>query len=113
VRTGDEVVRFGGEEFLILLHESGIAGALRVAETVRDAVATMPLADPEPRVTVSIGVAVFPANGPTLDDAVRAADLAMYRAKALGRNRVAAAEPAQTSMALLRGHNGAGATVET
>jgi diguanylate cyclase (GGDEF)-like protein len=113
VRTGDEVVRFGGEEFLILLHESGIAGALRVAETVRDAVASMPLADPEPRVTVSIGVAVFPANGPTLDDAVRAADLAMYRAKAQGRNRVAAAEPAQTSMALLRGYNGAEAAVET
>ncbi|MEO8899227.1 MAG: diguanylate cyclase [Candidatus Dormibacter sp.] len=99
VRTGDEVVRFGGEEFLILLHESGMDGALRVAETVRHAVATMPHPEPGPPVTASIGVAVFPANGPTLDDAVRAADLAMYRAKAQGRNRVAAAESAQPSTA--------------
>ena len=48
--------------------------------------------------TVSIGAAVFPANGPTLDDVVRAADLAMYRAKAQGRNRVAAAETTQPSL---------------
>jgi diguanylate cyclase (GGDEF)-like protein len=90
VRTGDDVVRFGGEEFLILLHESGTEGALRVAESVRHAVASMPTAAGT-TVTASIGVAVFPLNGPSLDDAVRAADVAMYRAKADGRNRVVAA----------------------
>ena len=91
VRTGDDVVRFGGEEFLILLHDSGLEGALRVAESIRHAVATMPRAEGAQRVTASIGVAVFPPNGPSLEDAVRAADLAMYRAKAQGRNRVVAA----------------------
>lgn len=90
VRTGDDVVRFGGEEFLILLHESGKEGALRVAESVRRAVAAIP-AVAGAAVTASVGVAVFPLNGPSLDDAVRAADVAMYQAKAEGRNRVVTA----------------------
>lgn len=90
VRTGDEVVRFGGEEFLILLHESGTEGAVRVAETVRRAVAAIPAATGA-KVTASVGVAVFPQSGPSLDDAVRAADVAMYQAKAEGRDRVVAA----------------------
>jgi diguanylate cyclase (GGDEF)-like protein len=92
VRTGDDVVRFGGEEFLVLLHESGAEGALRVAEEVRAALAEMPPPVSGVRVTASVGVAVFPQHGPTLDDAVRAADLAMYRAKAGGRDRVIPAE---------------------
>ncbi len=91
VRVGDDLVRFGGEEFLILLHESGLDGALRVAETIRRAVASASISGEGPSVTASIGVAVFPRNGPSLEDAVRAADLAMYRAKAEGRDRVVAA----------------------
>lgn len=91
VRVSDDLVRFGGEEFLILLHESGLDGALRVAESIRRAVASTPITGEGPSVTASIGVAVFPHNGPSLEDAVRAADLAMYRAKAEGRDRVVAA----------------------
>ncbi len=99
VRTGDDVVRFGGEEFLILLHESGTEGALRVAEDLRMALYEMPPAVPGVRVTASIGVAVFPLHGSTLDDVVRAADLAMYRAKKEGRDRVVpAADPGQEAV---------------
>ncbi len=91
VRTGDDVVRFGGEEFLILLHDSDAESAALVAEDIRRAVADMPAPMPGVRVTASIGVAVFPPHGESLDDVVRAADLAMYRAKAQGRDRVVAA----------------------
>jgi diguanylate cyclase (GGDEF)-like protein len=91
VRTGDDVVRFGGEEFLILLHDSDAEGAALVAEDVRRAVADMPPPMPGVRVTASVGVAMFPPHGESLDEVVRAADLAMYRAKAQGRDRVVAA----------------------
>jgi len=94
VRTGDDVVRFGGEEFLILLHDSGIEGATGVADAVRQAIADMPPAVGEVRVTASVGVGVFPSHGATLDEVVRAADLAMYRAKSDGRNRVVLAAAA-------------------
>lgn len=89
VRTGDAVVRFGGEEFLIMLPESGDEGALRVAETVRRELAEMPpVASGLPQVTASIGVALFPRHGKDLDEVVQAADIAMYQAKARGRNAV-------------------------
>jgi diguanylate cyclase (GGDEF)-like protein len=87
VRTGDDVVRFGGEEFLVLLHESGPEGALRVAEEIRAALSNGKGVVNGVNVTASIGVAVFPMHGSTLDDVIRVADLAMYEAKAAGRNR--------------------------
>jgi diguanylate cyclase (GGDEF)-like protein len=88
VRAGDDVVRFGGEEFLVLLHESGPEGALRVAEEVRAALAGTHPGVTGTRVTASIGVAMFPLHGSTLDDVIRVADFAMYQAKADGRDRV-------------------------
>jgi diguanylate cyclase (GGDEF)-like protein len=87
VRTGDDVVRFGGEEFLVLLHESGPEGALRVAEEIRAALSNGKAVVNGTRVTASIGVAMFPMHGSTLDDVIRVADLAMYEAKAAGRDR--------------------------
>jgi diguanylate cyclase (GGDEF)-like protein len=90
VRAGDDVVRFGGEEFLVLLHESSPEGALRVAEHVRTALAGIQPILSGARVTASIGVAMFPLHGPTLDDVIRVADFAMYQAKADGRDRVVA-----------------------
>jgi len=87
VRTGDDVVRFGGEEFLVLLHESGPEGALRVAEEIRAALSHGKALVNGVNVTASIGVAVFPMHGSTLDDVIRVADLAMYDAKAAGRDR--------------------------
>jgi diguanylate cyclase (GGDEF)-like protein len=87
VRTGDDVVRFGGEEFLVLLHESDPKGALRVAEEIRAALSKGKAVVNGTRVTASIGVAMFPMHGSTLDDVIRVADLAMYEAKAAGRDR--------------------------
>jgi diguanylate cyclase (GGDEF)-like protein len=88
VRTGDDVVRFGGEEFLVLLHGSGPEGALRVAEEIRAALSDGKAVVSCTRVTASVGVAIFPMHGSTLDEVIRVADLAMYEAKAAGRDRV-------------------------
>ena len=84
VRTGDDVVRFGGEEFLVLLHGSGAEGAVRVAEEIRVALSGRKAVVSGMKVTASIGVAVFPMHGSTLDDVIRVADVAMYQAKAGG-----------------------------
>jgi diguanylate cyclase (GGDEF)-like protein len=99
LRTGDAAVRYGGEEFLLLLHDSDEAGALRVAQAVRDVLMKLPApGNGVPRVTASIGVAFFPRDGAELDDVVRAADAAMYQAKAEGRDRIVLAPtPGSTS----------------
>ena len=88
VRTGDDVIRFGGEEFLVLLHGAGPDGALRVAEEIRSALAGRAAVLSGMTITASIGVAMFPMHGSTLDDVIRVADLAMYDAKTGGRDRV-------------------------
>jgi diguanylate cyclase (GGDEF)-like protein len=99
LRTGDAAVRYGGEEFLLLLHDSDEAGALRVAQAVREVLMKLPApGNGVPRVTASIGVAFFPRDGAELDDVVRAADAAMYQAKAEGRDRIVLAPtPGSTS----------------
>jgi diguanylate cyclase (GGDEF)-like protein len=94
VRDVDKVFRFGGEEFVLLLPESDVAGALQTAERVRAAVEEMvvPLANgSKARVSISIGVAMHPAHGATPDELLRSADAALYESKAKGRNRVTAA----------------------
>jgi diguanylate cyclase (GGDEF)-like protein len=92
VRDSDYAVRYGGEEFLIVLTNSTVDGAMRVAQALQSAVAELraPTSEIE-RVTASIGVAVFPDHGLELDDVVAAADLAMYQAKRDGRDRIAVA----------------------
>jgi diguanylate cyclase (GGDEF)-like protein len=94
VRSGDAAVRFGGDEFLLVLHGADARGAERVAETVRTALAGLPpTCVGLPAVTASIGVALFPAHGPSLEEVVHEADLAMYRAKARGRDQVVVFQP--------------------
>jgi diguanylate cyclase (GGDEF)-like protein len=92
VRDSDYAVRYGGEEFLIVLTNSTVEGAMRVAQALQAAIAELraPTSAIE-RVTASIGVAVFPDHGRELDDVVAAADLAMYQAKRDGRDRIAVA----------------------
>ena len=92
VRDSDYAVRYGGEEFLIVLTNSSVDGAMRVAQALQAAMAELraPTSDVQ-RVTASIGVAVFPDHGHELDDVVAAADHAMYQAKRDGRDRIAVA----------------------
>jgi diguanylate cyclase (GGDEF)-like protein len=87
-READTVARYGGEEFGVVLPGSGAEEALIAADRIRRIVAG---ADEGPAVTVSIGVATFPADGLESDEIVVAADTALYRSKRSGRNRVTAA----------------------
>ena len=95
-RSADAVCRFGGEEFVVVLPGTDGAGAAKVAEGMRAAVAELGLehgGSPHRRVTVSLGVAaaVPRSGGPAAEALVQTADEALYRAKAGGRNRVAMA----------------------
>jgi diguanylate cyclase (GGDEF)-like protein len=91
-RANDVAARYGGEEFSIVLPHTDGKMALRVAERIRRAVSEFSFnAEDKPtRITVSVGVATYPsATGlETVDDLVRAADLAMYSAKDRGKNCV-------------------------
>ncbi len=94
-RPYDCLGRYGGEEFVACLPGSHLADALQAAERLRAAVSKMQIpttpALPEARITVSFGVAcLLKGSGADLDDLIRRADEALYRAKAAGRNRVMA-----------------------
>jgi diguanylate cyclase (GGDEF)-like protein/putative nucleotidyltransferase with HDIG domain len=95
LRPYDIGARFGGEEFAVLLPETGTQDALEVAERIRKGVAASQFvptdAGAAPRVTISIGVAVFPDDASDAQKLLHRADLAVYRAKLQGRNRVHAA----------------------
>jgi diguanylate cyclase (GGDEF)-like protein/putative nucleotidyltransferase with HDIG domain len=92
LRNYDVPARFGGEEFAILLPETPYDEALEIAERIRRAVADcvfeFETASEPVRVTISIGVACFPKDGKDPNELVHHADLAVYRAKLQGRNRV-------------------------
>src|SRR5439155_6017955 len=98
-RHYDVPARFGGEEFSILLPETSAEEALEIAERIRREVATRAIdveTSSEPiRATVSIGVASYPRDGQDANELIHQADLAVYRAKLQGRNRVldATSEP--------------------
>jgi diguanylate cyclase (GGDEF)-like protein len=97
VREVDSVGRYGGEEFLVLMPESGEAEAAALAERVRRRIAEAKL--PHRRVTVSLGVAQYPMHGESVDAVIAAADAALYVAKGEGRNRVSRAgtRPSRTA----------------
>ena len=84
LRGADLIARWGGEEFCILLPRTRLAEARALAERLTFRIA----AAGTPRVTVSIGVAEAHAQSEALDETIRRADEALYRAKASGRNRV-------------------------
>lgn len=91
IRTVDMAIRYGGDEFCILLPETDSAGGSRVAERLREAIEAAEVGDDDDpyRVTVSIGVATI-TGGATLnaEQLLQAADHGLYAAKAGGRNRV-------------------------
>ncbi len=92
MRREDFACRYGGEEFTLVIPETDEAGVRQVAELVRERVAETvgPALAPavDETITVSAGVALFPAHGADMASLVKAADDALYRAKESGRNRV-------------------------
>jgi diguanylate cyclase (GGDEF)-like protein len=94
VRSIDTVARYGGDEFSVVLVDTGLEGAMNVAERIRRMVEVTPFSVDrglDLRLTISAGVAAFPAHGTTREALLDQADKAMYRGKSLGRNRVCSA----------------------
>lgn len=97
VRPGDAVVRYGGDEFVLMLRDADRTGAFEVAAEIRTALEQIPHPAGDAHgapVTAAIGIAFFPEHGATLDDVAVHADAAMYRAKAEGQGQIALYDPA-------------------
>jgi diguanylate cyclase (GGDEF)-like protein len=91
LRFTDVPARYGGDEFVVMLPDTPVRGALEVAERMRHAIEQMPFTTEAGRVpcTVSIGVSCYPEDGRTIDALLARADRGLYLAKEGGRNRVA------------------------
>jgi diguanylate cyclase (GGDEF)-like protein len=94
VRESDVVGRFGGEEFTVLLPRTDAAAAHRIAERLRASAGRLSVAAARISITVSIGVAVLGPHGDDLVELLAAADMALYQAKAAGRDQVRMYPPA-------------------
>ncbi|MFD0774798.1 GGDEF domain-containing protein [Streptomonospora algeriensis] len=108
LRTSDVVGRFGGEEFVVLLPGADMAEACRIAERLRLQVGRMERKADGERVaiTVSLGLAVLSVHGEDLVGLLAAADLALYRAKGAGRDRVCMPVVARTTIPAQLGGDG-------
>ncbi len=89
LRQSDHVARLGGEEFVVLLTETGLDAALTLVERMRAAVAALSVPGLNQRITVSAGLAQW-REGDTAEALLRQADQALYRAKQTGRDRAIA-----------------------
>jgi diguanylate cyclase (GGDEF)-like protein/PAS domain S-box-containing protein len=90
-RAEDIACRYGGEEFTLILPDSSLEDTWRRAEQLREAVKRLRVrhgGEPLDQVTISAGVASYPEHGAVPEALLRAADLALYQAKAEGRDRV-------------------------
>jgi diguanylate cyclase (GGDEF)-like protein len=99
VRQCDIVARYGGDEFAVILVETGKVDAMLKANLLRDSLATPGHTNgiigvqPKHTTTISIGVASYPIDARTVEGLVREADRALYGAKARGGSSVEAANP--------------------
>ena len=92
VRREDIACRFGGEEFLLMMPGAPLEVTLQRAQELNQAVKQLHTSSSSLKpITISAGVAIYPNNGSTAKDVIRAADAALYRAKAEGRDRVVVA----------------------
>ena len=92
LREGELIARYGGEEFTVVMHGNA-QEAKTLAERLRRAVANLSFSQftnngEDIRITMSIGIAEFPSSGHTLEEILKAADMALYQAKDSGRNCV-------------------------
>lgn len=100
VRDADVLIRYGGDEFVILFPETPLSGGLIIAERIRRVVGETRFLESlqlDARVSASIGIAAYPENADDARSLIACADQAMYQAKALGKDRVVAASPLSPS----------------
>jgi diguanylate cyclase (GGDEF)-like protein len=103
VRREDIACRYGGEEFLLIMPGASLEATLQRAQSLQKGVNKLHALNQSLKpFTISAGVAIFPVHGATADDLLHAADQALYRAKAEGRNRVMVAESNMATNALAR-----------
>ncbi len=98
-RGQDVACRYGGEEFVLILAYSDVDGACKRAELLREELKQLTVQHGGQvlgRISCSIGVSAFPGHGTTVEELLRTADQALYRAKTEGRDRVVVARPANT-----------------
>ena len=90
VRMSDLIVRYGGEEIVVLLMDADEQRSLEVAERIRSDIESYLMKDSQGSfsITMSIGVSMYPDNGSGLADCISFADTALYKAKESGRNRI-------------------------
>lgn len=91
-RSGDVLTRPGGEEFVMLLPGASMAAAIGIAQRLRARLASAEGSPLPVSITISVGVAHYPDQGPTLEAVFERADQALYYAKNHGRDRVCAAD---------------------
>lgn len=87
IRKGDLVGRYGGEEFILVLPETGDIDAYKVCEKIRRSIEITPLLGDQSPLTMSFGAASFPAHGVVEEELIEKADQALYESKHMGRNR--------------------------
>jgi diguanylate cyclase (GGDEF)-like protein/PAS domain S-box-containing protein len=100
VRAGDLACRFGGEEFSLIISEVDTQGTYRCVDNIREAIKHLALhhrGQTLGTITISAGIATYPAHGSNAEDLMRAADDALYRAKKAGRDRIMIHELVETS----------------
>jgi diguanylate cyclase (GGDEF)-like protein len=97
IRTTDVAGRYGGDEILVLLPETTLKDAMAAANRILRRVASLPLTVAHERLVLSasLGVAAYPEHGRDKESLLRAADFALYQAKATGRGRVHAVKPSE------------------
>lgn len=101
LRSVDKVFRYGGEEFAVILLETGERGAKIISEEIRRTIAATSYdigSDQSLKITVSIGVSSFPQDADQREELIGAADQALFSAKRAGRNRVMAYSEARGSL---------------
>jgi len=89
-RSYDTVGRMGGEEFLVIMPESTLTEALQCASHLRTTINLLKIA--QKNISISVGIAVYPMHGNTIEALLSAADKALYQAKAAGRNCAVSAD---------------------